>query len=85
MSLRRGASGLAREGQSCKDWRGLGLRDLTKAETQITVLSRTSELCKGRGKNTCKGRGCGPCEGWGFGGWRGVWLEEHVRDLAGGR
>ena len=44
VSLRRGASGLAREGQSCQDWRGLGLRDLTKAETQITVQSRTSEL-----------------------------------------
>ena len=25
-------------------WRGLGLRNLTKAGTQITVQSRTSEL-----------------------------------------
>lgn len=35
----------ASEGKAeLKDWRGLGLRDLTKAETQITVQSRAAEL-----------------------------------------
>lgn len=35
----------ASEGKAeLKDWRRLGLRDLTKAETQITVQSRTAEL-----------------------------------------